>query len=128
MTNAPELYKFGTLNKFHALYPSITPPLLEELRKRSIAAKAHAYCPYSNFRVGASILTTDGDYVEGANVENAAFPVGLCAERVAIATAVFAFNFWERQQRAESQKNFVALAIATNCEMPASPCGMCRQL
>jgi len=58
------------------------------LRQRSSAAKATAYCPYSQFRVGATILAGDGQFVDGANVENAAYPVGTCAERVAFGKAV----------------------------------------
>ena len=84
---------------------------------RSVAAKAKAYCPYSNFRVGATILTEEGEYIDGANVENAAYPVGTCAERVAFGKAV-----------TDGHKNFKALAVATDISPPASPCGMCRQL
>ncbi|KAI9039743.1 cytidine deaminase [Aspergillus affinis] len=61
---------------------------LQTLSSKAIAAKATAYCPYSQFRVGACILTQSGEYISGANVENAAYPVGTCAERVAFGTAV----------------------------------------
>jgi hypothetical protein len=61
---------------------SITTTQFHALHSRSAAAKATAYCPYSQFRVGASILTEDGQHIDGANVENAAYPVGTCAERV----------------------------------------------
>jgi cytidine deaminase len=88
-----------------------------ELQKGSTAAKATAYCPYSQFRVGATILTAEGVYIAGANVENAAYPVGTCAERVAFGKAV-----------TEGHKNFKAVAVATDISPPASPCGMCRQL
>ncbi|KAI1844283.1 hypothetical protein JX266_009574 [Neoarthrinium moseri] len=87
-----------------------------ELRKGSVAAKATAYCPYSQFRVGATILSADGTYISGANVENAAYPVGTCAERVAFGKAV-----------TEGHKKFRAVAVATDIAPPASPCGMCRQ-
>ncbi|KAK6843571.1 cytidine deaminase [Apiospora arundinis] len=88
----------------------------EELHKGSVAAKATAYCPYSQFRVGATILAGDGVFISGANVENAAYPVGTCAERVAFGKAV-----------TEGHKKFRAVAVATDIAPPASPCGMCRQ-
>ncbi|KUJ11009.1 cytidine deaminase [Mollisia scopiformis] len=86
------------------------------LHSRSAGAKATAYCPYSQFRVGASILTDDGQYIDGANVENASYPVGTCAERVAFGKAI-----------TEGHKKFKAIAVATDISPPASPCGMCRQ-
>ncbi|PKY00185.1 cytidine deaminase [Aspergillus campestris IBT 28561] len=89
---------------------------LETLSTKAIAAKASAYCPYSKFRVGACLLTHSGEFIQGANVENASFPVGTCAERVAFGTAVVA-----------GHQNFKAIAVATDISPPASPCGMCRQ-
>ncbi|KAH8676278.1 cytidine deaminase-like protein [Xylariales sp. PMI_506] len=86
------------------------------LHKGSVAAKAMAYCPYSQFRVGATLLSASGGYISGANVENAAYPVGTCAERVALGKAV-----------TEGHKKFRAVAVATDIAPPASPCGMCRQ-
>jgi cytidine deaminase len=88
----------------------------KQLQARATAAKATAYCPYSQFRVGAVILAADGSYIPGANVENASYPVGTCAERVAFGKAV-----------TEGFKKFRALAVATDISPPASPCGMCRQ-
>ncbi|KAI1340412.1 cytidine deaminase [Xylariaceae sp. FL0016] len=87
-----------------------------ELHKRCVAAKSTAYCPYSQFRVGASILSTEGVYFNGANVENASYPVGTCAERVAFGKAV-----------TEGHRKIKAVAVATDIAPPASPCGMCRQ-
>lgn len=87
------------------------------LKRHAVAAKATAYCPYSEFRVGAVVLTGAGGYVPGANVENASYPVGTCAERVAFGRAV-----------TEGHRDFKAVAVATNISPPASPCGMCRQL
>lgn len=95
----------------------ITEQQFSTLLTRSAAAKSKAYCPYSKFRVGASILTANGTYIDGANVENASYPVGTCAERVAFGKAV-----------TEGYKDFVAVAVATDISPPASPCGMCRQL
>ncbi|KAF7854648.1 hypothetical protein EAF04_010217 [Stromatinia cepivora] len=100
-------------------YP-LTPTQLTTLQTRSSAAKLTAYCPYSRFRVGATILTKEGEYVDGANVENAAYPVGTCAERVAFGKAVT--GGWR-------EVGFRALGLSTDArgEVPASPCGMCRQ-
>ncbi|RMZ44323.1 cytidine deaminase [Aspergillus flavus] len=96
--------------------PSLTTQELQTLASKAIAAKATAYCPYSKFRVGACILTQSGEYIVGANVENASYPVGTCAERVAFGTAVVA-----------GYHDFKAVAVATDSNPPASPCGMCRQ-
>lgn len=72
--------------------PPVNPPItaleLQTLSTKAIAAKDVAYCPYSNFRVGAAILTASGEYVIGANVENVSYPVGTCAERTAFGTAI----------------------------------------
>ncbi|KAH7328914.1 cytidine deaminase-like protein [Stachybotrys elegans] len=88
-----------------------------ELASRVAAAKATAYCPYSQFRVGTTLLAADGEtYISGANVENAAYPVGTCAERVAMGRAV-----------TDGFREFKAVAVATDISPPASSCGMCRQ-
>jgi len=87
------------------------------LRERALATMERAYAPYSKFRVGAALLATDGGITEGCNVENAAYPVGVCAERGALAAAV-----------AKGSRHFVAIAIATEAEEPTPPCGMCRQM
>ncbi|KAM0564418.1 hypothetical protein ACHAPJ_000631 [Fusarium lateritium] len=94
----------------------ITPEEFSELRQRAVAAKATAYCPYSHFRVGATVLSSEGHLTSGANVENASYPVGTCAERVALGTAVTG-----------GHRGFRAIAVATDIAPPASPCGMCRQ-
>ena len=59
----------------------------EELVARAESAAAHAYAPYSNYLVGATLLLKDGRLVDGVNVENAAYPLGVCAERTAISRA-----------------------------------------
>jgi cytidine deaminase len=84
----------------------------EELLARADAAAERAYAPYSGFNVGCAVLTRDGRVVEGVNVENAAYPLGVCAERTAFSRAV-----------AEGLRpgDFAVAAIT------ASPCGGCRQ-
>jgi cytidine deaminase len=84
----------------------------EQLLACADAVAQRAYAPYSNFQVGCAVLTRDGQVIEGVNVENAAYPLGVCAERTAVARAV-----------AEGHRpgDFVAAAIT------ASPCGGCRQ-
>jgi cytidine deaminase len=84
----------------------------EELLELADAAAANAYAPYSNYRVGAAVLARDGRVFVGANVENAAYPLGICAERAAIAKAA-----------SEGLQPGGVEAIA----ITASPCGGCRQ-
>ena len=84
-----------------------------ELYERAKAAAERAYAPYSNFLVGAALLDRDGRVWEGVNVENASSPLGICAERAAIAHAVSAAG--------RRPGDFEAIAIT------ASPCGGCRQ-
>jgi len=84
----------------------------DELLSLADGVAAHAYAPYSNYLVGAAVLSRDGRLFEGANVENAAYPLGICAERAAIAKAA-----------SEGLKPGDVEAIA----ITASPCGGCRQ-
>jgi cytidine deaminase len=91
--------------------------VLVVLRERAFAAMERAYAPYSNFRVGAALLSSDGSITEGCNVENAAYPAGICAERSAVSAAV-----------ARGNRAFETLLIATEAEEPTPPCGMCRQV
>lgn len=88
----------------------------EELRKAAFDAMENAYAPYSRFRVGAALRTASGETVTGCNVENAVYGEALCAERVAVAAAV-----------ARGFKDFDEIAIASESEDPAPPCGSCRQ-
>jgi cytidine deaminase len=83
-----------------------------ELLQRADAIAARAYAPYSTFLVGCAVLARDGRVIEGVNVENAAYPLGVCAERNALSTAV-----------TEGYRPGDFEAIAIN----ASPCGGCRQ-
>jgi cytidine deaminase len=87
-------------------------PTDAELLARADAAAERAYAPYSRFQVGCAVLAAAGRVVEGVNVENAAYPLGVCAERTALARAI-----------AEGYRpgDFVAAAIT------AAPCGGCRQ-
>ncbi|HYV00858.1 MAG TPA: cytidine deaminase [Actinomycetota bacterium] len=78
-------------------------------------AREGAYAPYSNFLVGAAALAGDR-IVRGANVENASYPVAICAERVAASQAV-----------ASGARDIRAIAVTSSAPGPATPCGMCRQ-
>ena len=84
----------------------------EDLLARAQGAATRAYAPYSNYLVGAAVRARDGQIYEGVNVENAAYPLGICAERTAIACAVAAGC---------RPGDLVEVAIT------ASPCGGCRQ-
>jgi len=84
----------------------------QELYEQAKAAAAGAYAPYSKFQVGAAVLLRDGRVVTGVNVENASYPLGMCAERCALARAV-----------AEGARPGDVEVVAVT----ASPCGGCRQ-
>ncbi len=87
----------------------------EALVHQADLARENAYAPYSHYRVGAAVIAEDGRVFTGANVENAVYPLGLCAERVAIFKAV-----------SEGYRDFAAIAIVT--DNGGSPCGSCRQV
>lgn len=78
-------------------------------------ARVHAYVPYSNYPVGAALRTKSGRIYTGVNIENAAYPTGICAERVAVFKAV-----------SEGEREFEVLALVT--DNGGSPCGSCRQV
>jgi cytidine deaminase len=87
----------------------------EKLIEAAREARGWAYAPYSEYRVGAALLASSGRVYTGINVENAAYPAGMCAERVAVFKAV-----------SEGEKDFNAIAVVTS--NGGSPCGVCRQV
>ncbi|MDP3460300.1 MAG: cytidine deaminase [Hyphomonas sp.] len=87
------------------------------LKAAALAVQASAYVPYSNYRVGAALLTAGGEIVAGCNVENATFGATCCAERNAVFAAV-----------AQGHRDFRAVAVVTNGADPGTPCGICRQV
>lgn len=89
----------------------------EQLIKAAIEAKEHAYAPYSNFRVGAALLTKGGKMYQGCNIENAAYSPTNCAERTAFFKAVY-----------EGEREFEAIAINGDGDDYLFPCGVCRQV
>jgi cytidine deaminase len=87
----------------------------QALIQAAISVRHWAYVPYSHYPVGAAVLTSSGKIYDGINVESAAFPTTMCAERVAIFKAV-----------SEGEREFDAIAVVT--ENAGSPCGACRQV
>jgi len=90
---------------------------IEQLIEEAKLAKKMAYVPYSNFEVGAALLTEDGKVYRGCNIENAAYSVTNCAERTALFKAL-----------SEGDKSFKMLAVVADTDRPCSPCGACRQV
>ncbi len=88
---------------------------IEKLVNAAIAVAKKAYAPYSNYHVGAALYAEDGAIFTGCNVENASYPITICAERTALVKAV-----------SEGQQQFKAIAVVTR--NGGSPCGMCRQM
>ena len=81
------------------------------------AAREHASAPYSNFKVGAALLTRGGKIYTGCNVENATYALTVCAERVALLKAL-----------SEGEREFTTIAVVADTASPTPPCGPCRQL
>ncbi|MEX2144090.1 MAG: cytidine deaminase [Anaerolineales bacterium] len=86
-----------------------------ELVAAAKQAQGKAYAPYSNYLVGAALLTSSGTIYQGSNIENAAYPDSICAERVAVFKAV-----------SEGEKDFEAIVVVTRDG--GTPCGSCRQV
>ncbi len=92
--------------------------LRQQLIKAARRAREAAYAPYSgDFKVGSAVLSTQGEILSGCNIENASFGATICAERVALATAV-----------AAGHRKFKAQAIIADTPEPIKPCGLCRQV
>ena len=87
----------------------------ELLISRALTVRVWAYAPYSKYQVGAALLASSGKIYDGVNVENAAYPSTICAERTALVKAI-----------SEGERQFEALVVAT--ENGGSPCGSCRQM
>lgn len=88
----------------------------QTLIEAAFAARKQSYSPYSHFAVGAALWCDDGTIVTGCNVENGSYPVSLCAERAAVATAV-----------GMGHRKFLAVAVVAG-NRPVTPCGACRQV
>ena len=94
----------------------ISERIYSELYKKAIAIMDKAYAPYSKFRVGAAILDSNGKFHVGCNIENAAYPIGNCAEASAISAMV-----------ASNGKEIKAIAVTGYGDLLCTPCGGCRQ-
>jgi cytidine deaminase len=94
---------------------SLTDKEIQSLIEMANGARTHAYAPYSHYAVGAALRTKSGHVYTGVNVENAAYPTGICAERVAVFKAV-----------SEGELDFDVIAVVTDNGGP--PCGSCRQV
>jgi cytidine deaminase len=88
----------------------------EELLAAARVARRSAYAPFSGYPVGAAVRAEDGRIFAGCNVENRSFGLALCAERAAVAAAV-----------AAGERRFTAVAVVTDSDPPAAPCGLCRE-
>ena len=113
-----------SINTSFTVYQSVAelPQDVQSLMEQAVEIRKKAYAPYSKFRVGAALLLDNGKVVLGSNQENAAYPSGLCAERVAI------FQSGAIYPEAKIVKMAVSAASDTNkTTTPIPPCGACRQ-
>ena len=92
----------------------LTADQIQQLIVAAQGVRVHAYCPYSHYQVGAALLAKSGKIYTGCNVENAAYPAGICAERVALVKAL-----------SVGEREFLAIAVVT--ENGGTCCGICRQ-
>ncbi len=96
--------------------PQPSPDAIQDLLRVAFAAAELAHSPYSKIKVGAALMSTDGQVFAGCNVENASYSLTLCAERVAAVKAISA-----------GVTRFESIAIASSLDSPMMPCGACRQ-
>ena len=89
---------------------------IKQLTQRALKNRDKAYAPYSGFKVGAALVTSDGEIYDGANIENSSYGLTICAERVAAAKAV-----------TDGKHSFSAIAVACDDKGFCRPCGACRQ-
>ena len=92
---------------------------ITRLYESAVAVRKNSYSPYSNFKVGASLLLDDNNIVSGTNVENSSYGLACCAERNALFTAI---------GMGYKKENIKALLVVANTDGPCSPCGACRQV
>lgn len=89
---------------------------IKSLIEKALVAQKNSYSPYSKFAVGACLLTKSGKIYCGTNIENASYPVGICAERVAMSKAI-----------SDGERDFDTIVITCDHDTYPYPCGMCRQ-
>jgi cytidine deaminase len=111
------------LHIHYTVYQAVTelPEKVQLLMNEAITARQKAYAPYSNFKVGAAVLMKNGHIFTGSNQENAAYPSGLCAERVAI------YQASSQYPNEEIEMIAISGTAQTPTAYPVSPCGACRQ-
>ena len=90
---------------------------IQKLIAAAVSAQGNSYSPYSNFRVGAALLTAGGKIYTGSNIENASFSPTVCAERTAFFKAI-----------SEGERDFTAIAVVGSDNKICMPCGVCRQV
>jgi cytidine deaminase len=90
---------------------------MTDLIKEATLARENASAPFSKFKVGAALRTASGKVFHGCNVENCTYGLTVCAERVALLSAI-----------AAGERQFTAVAVVTQSDVPGTPCGPCRQL
>ena len=105
-----------------------TPIQIEALVAAAWEVRKNAYAPYSKFRVGAAILTSEAEVVAGCNVENASFGLTNCAERTAVFAARAEGKLGPVRRRRGGGPTIVAVAVVGRGATPPSPCGACRQV
>lgn len=89
----------------------------EQLLDKAYEARERAYTPYSNYKVGACLMTKSGTIYQGCNIENASFTPTNCAERTAFFKAIY-----------DGEREFYAIAVVATGTEPSYPCGVCRQV